>query len=99
MTGAPKAAVKLVDDAVAGGWPPEWIETRHDTWPPGGGPDKHWHLYWVVVEDRSCSDRWHACWQKEGDEPWRFTYAHDGDGKMTLTCLRSFVCNGPMEVV
>jgi hypothetical protein len=84
--------VALVDDVVAGGWPREWIEVRCDVW---SGVE----FYRVRIEDRSCSDGWTACWAKRRGR-WRFSSATDGwDDVMSLTQLRSFVCNGPTEVV
>ena len=87
---APKAAVTLVKDIIAGGWPPEWIETQCDTF-------GDFTLWRVGIDDPSSGDRWSACWVLKEGRRWRFSYASDLDGMMTLTALRSFVCNGPME--
>ena len=92
----PRAADRLVAEAVAGGWPTEWVETRTLCWTGPNGTDIA--TYSLHFSDHSCGDLFTACWRRFDGGPWRFSGANDGDGLMSLRVLRTFVCNGPCEV-
>lgn len=83
----PKNARRLVDDALVGGWPQEWVTIIQTD-----------DLCRITISDEDSGDCWWACWLRCRNGRWKFVQAHDGWQEMSLTSLRSFVCNGPVEV-